>query len=143
VTLRTDVLPILYDVAGGLPVELGLRVYEVKRQIIAWSGGIPGAGTDSVADELTLTPAPEVTKSGEAGLRVGPIVPQFDDGRGPTSYTTEDLNPRGEALGDGNELRYSVTGPDGTRAYQLTGIDDTDVFGYFLTLESLDRSPPY
>jgi hypothetical protein len=143
VTLRDDVLPILYDIAGGLPEELGLRVFEVKRQIVVWDGGIVGAGNESVEDEITLTPAPEVLKSGEFSLRVGPIVPQFDDGRGPTSYTTDDLNPRGDALGVASELRYEVTGPDGVRSYQLTAIDDADPFGYFLTLESRDRVSPH
>jgi hypothetical protein len=139
-TLREDLLPVFERVARQIPVDLGLRTRTVKRQIVRWDGGHVGAGTEAVLDEIEITPAPKVRTADENTLRVGPITPSYGSGATAGGYTPERLNPRD--LQADQELRYEVTGPDGTMLYRLVKIDDTRAFGYTLILECLDRSPP-
>lgn len=120
---------------GG--VGLDVRLYTVVRRRIRHHTGKSKLGEPTVED-LEIVPKPRVREAGQGSiLIVDQITPKHTTG----GYSSVELNPPDEP---GFEFMYVVTGPDGlSRNYKLTEIETVRPFNITLTLQTLDRKPPY
>jgi hypothetical protein len=132
VTLRDDILPVLYDGRTFLD-DLGFRPMRIIVRTRTWPSGKIEVGAPVVSD-LELTPKPKVKWTGDGfSLTVGPIMPAFGGG----GYTPQQLQPP-EAVGVDHV--YVAIPQDGTeQLFRLRLLDTHKTTGYFLDLEDLKR----
>ena len=134
-TLRESLLPVFQNVARKIPADLGLRTNVVKLRTRVWTGGKIGVGAVTTTD-VTVTPAPKLTYNGDQSLAVV-VTPQNSAG----GYTPAQVNPTPVAA---QEFVWVVISPDGAeREYRVATFNQRRPFGYYLTLEPLDRKGPF
>ena len=134
-TLRESLLPVFQNVARKIPADLGLRTNVVKLRTRVWTSGKIGVGAVTTTD-VTVTPAPKLTYNGDQSLSVV-VTPQNSAG----GYTPSQVNPLPVA---GQEFVWVVISPDAAeREYRVATFNQRRPFGYYLTLEPLDRKGPF
>lgn len=134
-TLRDALLPVFQKVARKIPADLGLRTNVVKLRTRVWSSGKIGVGAVTTTD-VTVTPAPKLTYRPDQSLETV-VTPRNSAG----GYTPEQVNPAPVA---GQEFVWVVISPDGAeREYRVATFNQRRAFGYYLTLEPLDRRSPF
>lgn len=134
-TLRDALLPVFQKVARKIPADLGLRTNVVKLRTRVWTSGKIGTGAVTTTD-ITVTPAPKLTYNPD--LSLGVVVTPANPAGG---YTPAQVNP---PRADGQEFVWVVISPDGVeREYRVASFNQRRAFGYYLTLEPLDRRGPF
>ncbi len=133
-TLRQALLPVI-QLGRSIPDALGLRTNVVKLRTRVWASGKIGVGAVTTTD-VTLSPAPKLTYRPDQSLEVV-VTPQHSTG----GYTPAQVNPLPAA---GQEFVWVVISPDAAeREYRVATFNQRRPFGYYLTLEPLDRKGPF
>ena len=133
-TLRQALLPVI-QLGRSIPDALGLRTNVVKLRTRVWASGKIGVGAVTTTD-VTLSPAPKLTYRPDQSLEVV-VTPQHSTG----GYTPAQVNPAPVAT---QEFVWVVISPDGgEREYRVATFNQRRPFGYYLTLEPLDRKGPF
>ena len=144
-SLRDELLPVVND-ARALVDELGLRLFDVRVEVRAWSGPRVGSGVLTTLSTLSLDPRPrvrdvsarEVASSGgtlrSGDRRITGITPAHTGG----GYTPEQLRP---AITGPQERVYVLTGADGTSEWELVDASFDRPFGHELVLRRRRATP--
>lgn len=141
-TLRDNLLPTFQNVARKKPEELGLRTNVVKLRWRTYTGGADGPAVDlgTYTDvDITISPAPKLTH--KSNMMIDTVVtPAFAGG----GYTPEQLNPSTAQLGAGVDHFWVIVSPDGVeRLYKVVDFNQRRAFGYYVTLEPVDRTAAF
>lgn len=138
-TLRDDLLPVFGD-ARALIDDFGLRTTRVIIRTRTWTGGPDGkqVGLGTYTDsDLEILPRPRVRTNREGELVVDRITPAYAGG----GYTLAQLNPLPN-LTDGQEVKYILIGPNGTKQFCGVEVESRKNFGYSIRMMDLDRAVP-
>lgn len=118
-SLRDDLLPLVDEIRGSVPGDLGLRPHTVTVRVRTWSGARPGLGTKTDVDTLIrnagynpkvaeVTTKDVVASGGfyqSGDFRIGPITPEYTGGG--TALATQDPATTSTA----REVLYKIEGP--------------------------------